>query len=158
MSTNPPSQTPQPESWDLARFVRAQAGLYQSALTELQRGAKRTHWMWFIFPQIAGLGQSDNSRYFGISGRREALAYLDHDLLGPRLLECTDAVLEWADRKSAVQIFGPIDALKLQSSMTLFEAVVPGLEQFGRTLDTFFDGRRDDRTLELLAEKEPEDG
>ena len=134
---------------DLSRFVEAQQLTYAAALAELRAGRKRTHWMWFIFPQIAGLGMSATSIFYAIQSAEEARAYLDHDLLGPRLRECTLAVLSNRDR-TAEQIFGAVDAMKLRSSMTLFEHVGGSDEPFAACLAAFFAGRRDERTLERL--------
>jgi uncharacterized protein (DUF1810 family) len=106
--------------------------------------------MWFVFPQIAGLGQSPTARHFAIRDREEARAFLAHPLLGPRLVECSDAILGWADRRSAVAILGPVDALKLKSSMTLFEAVASDAAPFARVLEAFYDGERDQATLSRL--------
>jgi uncharacterized protein (DUF1810 family) len=132
----------------LERFVGAQAAVYAAALRELREGRKRSHWMWFIFPQLRGLGASAMSVRFGIASSEEAAAYLAHPVLGPRLYECTDAVNAIGGR-SAEQIFGPVDAMKLRSSMTLFE-IAGGEPAFRRCLDSYFDGRPDPRTLELL--------
>ena len=134
----------------LDRFVEAQEGVYEQALAELRDGAKRSHWMWFIFPQIAGLSLSATGRFFELRDLAEAQAYLAHDLIGPRLAECTSAVLGWAGRMSAPAMLGPIDALKLCSSMTLFEATGGGPD-FAAVLDVFYSGRRDPATLDLLA-------
>ncbi len=134
----------------LERFVEAQARNYADALAELRRGRKASHWMWYVFPQIAGLGRSDMARFYAIRDRDEALAYLAHPLLGPRLAEATDAVLGHAGRHSADAMLGPIDAVKLRSSMTLFEAVGGGA-RFGTCLDAFYGGERDGETLRLLA-------
>lgn len=133
----------------LDRFVAAQQDIYPRALTELRAGEKRSHWMWFAFPQIAGLGHSAMAQRYAIADRAEAQAYLAHPLLGPRLAECTDAMLGWAGRKSAEAVLGPIDALKFRSSMTLFEAA-GGDARFARALDAFHDGERDERTLAML--------
>lgn len=138
--------------YDLHRFVRAQAGIYPRALAELRAGAKETHWMWFVFPQVLGLGNSRNARLYAIGGLAEARAYAAHDLLGPRLIECTEAMLGWAGRRSALEILGVIDALKFESSMTLFEAACPGEPRFGKALEAFYAGRRDQATLDKLAE------
>ena len=134
---------------DLSRFVEAQRLTYDSALAELRAGRKRSHWMWFVFPQIAGLGMSATAIYYAIASADEARAYLAHDLLGPRLRECTRAVLDHQG-KSAGEIFGPVDAMKLRSSMTLFDHVGGADDPFADCLDAFFDGERDMRTLELL--------
>ena len=137
-------------NYDLARFVRAQAGCYGQALAELQTGEKRTHWMWYVFPQILGLGLSENARLYALSGLGETKAYLDHELLGPRLRECTQAILGHAGQRSAVDILGPIDTLKFRSSMTLFERAAPEEALFGNALNAFFDGARDAATIEKL--------
>jgi uncharacterized protein (DUF1810 family) len=135
----------------LGRFVEAQAGgVYERAVGELRAGAKRSHWMWFVFPQIAELGHSETARFFAIADWREARDYLDHPLLGPRLTECAAAVLDWAGRRTAEAILGPIDALKLGSSMTLFEAVAEQTAAFAAVLEAFYAGQRDPRTLERL--------
>jgi uncharacterized protein (DUF1810 family) len=134
---------------DLERFVTAQAHLYEHALDELRRGRKTSHWIWFVFPQIAGLGRSDMASFYAITDAAEARAYLAHPLLGARLAECTRAMLGNASRKSAVAILGEIDAIKLRSSMTLFDAVDPaGL--WATCLDAFYDGKRDAETLKRL--------
>lgn len=140
------------DGFDLARFVRAQAGSYNTALAELETGAKRTHWMWYIFPQILGLGLSENARLYAISGADEARAYLEHELLGERLRECTRAMLGWAGKREAIDILGPIDTLKLKSSMTLFEAVAPQSNLYARVLDAFYGGERDRATLDRLGD------
>ena len=124
----------------LQRFVIAQDrdGTYDRAVDELRRGTKETHWMWFVFPQIAGLGQSATSKQFAISSLDEAKAYLTHAVLGPRLLECVDLVLKTPDANPD-QIFGEIDALKLHSSMTLFLRAAPDEPRFAKVLDQYFD-------------------
>ena len=134
----------------LDRFVRAQAGVYPRALAELQAGDKRTHWMWFVFPQILGLGHSENARLYAIRDRAEALAYCEHERLGPRLAECTRAMLDHAGNKSALDILGVIDAMKFHSSMTLFGECCPDMDIYTRALDAFFDGKRDDATMARL--------
>jgi len=134
---------------DLERFVDAQRDVYAHALSEIRAGRKRSHWMWFIFPQIAGLGSSATSQHFAIRDRAEAEAYLRHPILGPRLLELVQAVLDLAG-KSASEIFGYPDDLKLQSSATLFAAVSEPGSVFDRLLQQYFDGQHDQRTLELL--------
>src|SRR5687768_2566672 len=135
---------------DLERFLDAQAGIYDEALAEIRAGRKQSHWMWFIFPQIAGLGFSDTSRHFAIRDRAEAEAYLAHPVLGTRLRECAQATLDVKGR-SAEEIFGGIDALKLRSSATLFAAVSAGDSVFHRLLDRYFGGRGDDKTNQLLG-------
>jgi uncharacterized protein (DUF1810 family) len=134
---------------DLQRFVDAQAGVFDHALAELSAGAKRSHWMWFVFPQIAGLGFSAMAQRYAIASRREAQAYLAHPLLGPRLIACTRAVCQVADR-SAHQIFGSPDDLKFRSSMTLFATVAPE-RIFAEALRKYFDGQPDEATLKALA-------
>lgn len=136
--------------FDLQRFVAAQAPVYASALSELQAGRKESHWMWFIFPQLAGLGRSATARFFGIGGEAEARAFLADRLLGARLLECTEAVLRHRDT-AAEAIFGSVDALKFRSSMTLFEAAAREPAPFADALYTFYGGTRDSKTLRLLA-------
>ena len=135
----------------LERFVEAQAPVYEAALLELRQGLKRTHWMWFIFPQLRGLGASAMSRRYGIASREEAADYLDHAVLGPRLRECTEAVNACQGR-TAEAIFGPVDALKLRSSMTLFD-LAGGGPPFRRCLDSYFGGAPDRRTIELLEDR-----
>ncbi len=136
---------------ELDRFVTAQSagGTYEQALAELRRGRKTSHWMWFVFPQIAGLGQSPTSRHFAIASLDEARAYLDHPVLGPRLRECAGVVAATTGR-SAVKIFGGIDAQKLRSSMTLFARADPDEPVFSQVLDRFFEGRADPHTDRLL--------
>ena len=140
------------EPFDLDRFVAAQdsGDTYGHALGELQLGNKTGHWMWFIFPQIAGLGRSATSRTYAISSLAEARAYLDHPVLGPRLLECALALTTHAGR-SAADILGGIDAQKLRSSMTLFLRAAPGETVFKTVLAQYFDGEPDPATDELLA-------
>lgn len=134
---------------DLQRFIDAQAEIYPQAVAELENGAKRSHWMWFVFPQLAGLGSSETARLYAISGLAEARAYLADGVLGARLDECTDTMLGWAGERSAIAVLGEVDAMKFRSSMTLFEAAGGG-ERFSHALDAFCQGRRDDRTLRLL--------
>ena len=134
----------------LERFVEAQRSIYDQALDELRAGAKRSHWMWFVFPQIAGLGLSTTARFYAIVDAVEAYAYRTHPLLGRRLGECTDAMLGWSGRKTAEAILGPIDAKKFVSSMTLFDAVAEDDRRFARALAAFNHGERDPLTLELL--------
>jgi uncharacterized protein (DUF1810 family) len=140
------------DEFDLARFVAAQdqGGTYEAAVAELRSGRKRSHWMWFVFPQIAGLGQSPISRKYAISSLAEAQAYLAHQVLGPRLVECARIV---GDLKaaSAEDIFGGIDAMKLRSSMTLFARADPTNPVFAEVLDAYFGGKADAATDRLLA-------
>lgn len=135
----------------LERFVEAQRSTYDQALAELQAGTKRGHWMWFIFPQIAGLGRSPTAQRYAVGDAVEARTYLTHPLLGDRLRECTAAMLAWAGRKSAEAILGPVDAMKFVSSMTLFDAVADNADNpFAHTLAEFNAGTRDPLTLERL--------
>ena len=134
----------------LERFVRAQAGIYPHALAELRAGHKRTHWMWFVFPQILGLGHSENARLYAIRDGEEALAYCEHEMLGPRLVECTEAMLAHAGSRSALDILGVIDAMKFHSSMTLFESCCGPKNIYSRALDAFYEGKRDRATAEKL--------
>jgi uncharacterized protein (DUF1810 family) len=135
---------------DLDRFVTAQQGVYTGVLDELRAGRKVGHWIWFIFPQIAGLGQSAMSQLYAISSLGEARAYLAHPVLGARLRESTAIVLATSDR-SALEIFGSIDAMKLRSSMTLFHRAAPDEPLFAQVLDRFYDGRPDAATDALLG-------
>jgi uncharacterized protein (DUF1810 family) len=141
-----------PDPFDLQRFVDAQdAGdTYTSALAEVRAGRKRSHWMWFVFPQIAGLGRSAMAARYAIASPAEARAYLDHPVLGPRLREITRALDDLRGR-SAQEVFGGIDALKLRSSMTLFARAAPDEAVFQRVLDRYFDGLPDPETDRRLA-------
>ena len=140
----------QDDPFDLRRFISAQASVYARVLVELRSGRKSTHWMWFIFPQIDGLAYSETSRYYAIQSIAEARQYLSHPVLGARLLECAEVVFS-VERRSASEIFGYPDDLKLKSSMTLFEEVARPDSVFARILDKYFSGERDARTLALLA-------
>jgi uncharacterized protein (DUF1810 family) len=135
--------------YDLTRFIRAQERVYADVLAELRGGQKLTHWMWFIFPQIDGLGNSSTTKYYAIKSIDEARQYLSHPVLGPRLLECAETVLAIRGR-SVSEIFGYPDDLKLRSSMTLFACVAGPDSVFDRVLDGCFPGERDARTLQLL--------
>ncbi len=135
---------------DLARFVDAQEDTYDRALRELRAGRKTSHWMWWVFPQVAGLGTSGTSQAYAIADLVEARAYLHHDVLGPRLLECCRALLDLED-VTAEQVLGSIDAIKLRSSMTLFAHADPEEAVFGEVLARFYDGREDERTVRLLG-------
>lgn len=138
------------KSFDLQRFVDAQAPVWDDVRAELRQARKRSHWMWFVFPQLAALGRSGTAKFYGIRGADEARAYLDHPLLGPRLHECCALLLE-AKGVSARDIFGEIDAMKLRSCLTLFETVTPQTPIFAQCLDRYFAGERDPLTRELLA-------
>jgi uncharacterized protein (DUF1810 family) len=135
-------------AYDLDRFVAAQRGSYDTALAELRAGRKRSHWMWWIFPQIAGLGRSETARHYALDSAAEAKAYLAHPLLGPRLIATAQAVA--AASGDAVAIMGAIDAMKLRSSMTLFAAVAEDPAPFRAVLDRFFGGEADAETLARL--------
>ena len=130
---------------ELDRFLDAQRSVYDHVLDELRQGRKRSHWMWFVFPQIAGLGSSEMSQRYAISSLAEARAYLAHPVLGERLRECTRLVAA-TEGRTAEQIFGEVDAMKLRSSMTLFHRAAPDETVFGRVLARFFDGVADEAT------------
>jgi uncharacterized protein (DUF1810 family) len=138
------------DPYDLSRFVRAQEGEYDRALSELRGGRKRSHWMWYIFPQLEGLGSSEISRRYAIRSIDEARAYLDHPVLGPRLQECVEAVLG-VEGRSAHEIFGSPDDMKLRSCATLFARASPPGSLFERLLEKYFGGEQDPRTLRLLG-------
>ena len=140
--------------FDLDRFVAAQEGMYPGALAELRAGRKTGHWIWFVFPQLAGLGRSEMSRHYALTSLAEARAYLAHPVLGPRLRECADATLATRGR-TAEEILGGIDAVKLRSSMTLFHRAAPDEPVFQDVLDRFYDGVPDRATDELLAAGRP---
>jgi len=135
---------------DLNRFVRAQEPDYETALSEIRGGRKQSHWMWYIFPQLDGLAASSSSKYYAIKGVAEARAYLDHQVLGPRLLECAGAVLQ-VEGRSVTEIFGSPDDVKLRSCATLFACVSPQGSVFDRLLDKYYRSERDPRTLQLLG-------
>lgn len=136
---------------DLDRFVVAQDAVYELAIAELRAGRKRSHWMWFIFPQIAGLGSSPMARQYAIRDRREARTYLEHAVLGPRLVECAETLLALTG-VTAAEVFGHPDDLKLRSSATLFAEISQPGSVFDRLLVKYFDGIRDPLTLERLAQ------
>lgn len=138
-------------AFDLSRFVAAQQGSFDDALAELTAGRKTSHWMWFVFPQIAGLGHSPTAHYYAIDSLTEARAYLDHPLLGGRLAACMAALMGRVG-VGAAAILGPVDALKLRSSMTLFAAAADDPAPFAAVLDAFYGGAPDPATLALLAE------
>ena len=137
------------DPYGLSRFVSAQERDYDRALAEIRRGRKASHWMWYVFPQYLGLGRSDMSERYAIGSLDEARAYLAHSTLGPRLIECAEAVLAVSGR-SATEIFGSPDDLKLQSSATLFAAASPADSAFHRILERYYDGRQDARTIDLM--------
>ena len=138
------------DPYDLGRFVQAQLGDYEQALSEIASGRKRTHWMWYIFPQLDGLAFSPTSKHYAIKSVEEARAYLEHPVLGPRLLACAEAAVS-VEGRSAVDIFGSPDDLKLKSCATLFAWVSPPGSVFERLLQKYFEGAADDKTLRLLG-------
>ncbi len=142
---------------DLERFLAAQERVYDDVLNELRRGRKTSHWMWFIFPQVAGLGRSETSRYYAIASLDEARAYLADPILGARLRGCASVVLETHGR-TAEEIFGSIDAVKLRSSMTLFHRAAPDEPLFAGVLDRYFGGAADQATDALLGSAAPLSG
>jgi uncharacterized protein (DUF1810 family) len=135
---------------NLQRFLEAQADNYEDAISEIRGGRKRSHWMWYVFPQIDGLGFSSTAKHFAIKSIDEARAYLEHPILGARLRECSEAALR-IDGRSATEVFGSPDDLKLKSSATLFACVSPPGSVFEQLLAKFYQGSRDPRTLELLG-------
>jgi uncharacterized protein (DUF1810 family) len=137
------------DPFQLQRFVDAQAPVYADVLRELRAGRKTTHWMWFVFPQLAGLGHSATAQRYAISGRDEARAYVEHPVLGRRLIECASIVAD-LPTADAVAVFGPVDAQKLHSSMTLFATVAPGEPSFGAALARYFSGEPDEATIRRL--------
>ncbi|MDG6078909.1 DUF1810 family protein [Erythrobacter litoralis] len=139
------------ETFDFDRFLAAQdGGVFEKAIEELQQGEKRSHWMWFVFPQLEGLGSSPTARKYALSGIAEAGSYAAHEELGPRLIEASEAMLEWAGTMPAHDILGQVDAIKFRSSMTLFEAACEDDQVFADALDAFYDGERCARTLDAI--------
>ena len=136
------------DRFDLNRFISAQARIYDRVLTELRNGQKRTHWMWYIFPQLDGLGHSTTAKHYGIKSREEAQEYLNHPVLGARLLECVEVVFA-IEGRSVSKIFGHPDYLKFKSSLTLFSLISEPNSVFDSVLDKYFQGERDVRTLQL---------
>ncbi|MBD1867842.1 DUF1810 domain-containing protein [Cyanobacteria bacterium FACHB-471] len=135
--------------YDLNRFLQAQQANYEQALSEIKSGRKRSHWMWYVFPQFDGLGSSSTSKRYSIKSVAEAKAYLSHPILGSRLIECAEAVLS-VEGRTAYEIFGSPDDMKLKSCATLFAYVSPEKSVFDQLLDRFFQGKRDEKTLRLL--------
>ncbi len=138
------------DPYDQHRFITAQEGVYERALAELRGGLKRSHWMWFIFPQIDGLGFSPTTRFYAIKSLKEARQYLAHPVLGARLMECAEAVLVLQGR-TASDIFGYPDDMKLQSSMTLFALAAGPGSVFERVLEKYYQGKRDPRTIQIVG-------
>lgn len=143
--------------YNLDRFLDAQKANYEQALLEILSGHKLTHWMWYIFPQLAGLGFSEISKRYAIANAVEAAAYLNHPVLGPRLLECAEAVVH-VEGRSANEIFGYPDDLKLKSCATLFAAVQPPGSVFDRLLEKYYSGERDETTIQLLRREDGNPG
>lgn len=139
---------PSPAVYNLGRFIEAQSEVYRIALRELQKDRKQSHWMWFIFPQLKGLGHSYNSKFYGISGAEEASEYLENPILGQRLREVSNAILN-LPTDDAIEVFGGIDSRKLKSSMTLVDLVSPN-DIFAQVLDKYFNGQRDNRTVNII--------
>ena len=137
------------DPFDLQRFVDAQARVYASVTAELGAGLKTSHWMWFVFPQLKGLGRSSTALHFGLGSLDEARAYWRHPVLGARLRQCCELLLAVPQERTALQVFGAIDALKLRSCLTLFERVAPEEPVFGRLLQRFYGGERDVATLSM---------
>jgi uncharacterized protein (DUF1810 family) len=139
------------DPFDLNRFVRAQGADYERAVAEIRSGRKRSHWMWYIFPQVAGLGQSPTSQRYAIGSLEEARAYLAHPILGPRLIACAEAAMS-VNGRSAREIFGSPDDMKLKSSATLFALASSHESVFGQVIKKYFSGSRDEKTLQLLVQ------
>ncbi len=140
------------DPFDLQRFIDAQEHVYAQAISEIRAGEKVSHWMWFIFPQLDGLGYSSMAKRYAIRNEEEARAYLEHPVLGPRLRECAQAAIDVPSR-TAFEIFDSPDDVKLKSSATLFAAVSPAGSVFAKLLERFFDGERDERTVNLLGRR-----
>ena len=149
------SDQPAGDPHDLNRFVEAQEGVYDRALAEVRAGRKRSHWMWFVFPQLDGLGSSAMAKRYAIKSRAEAEAYLAHPILGPRLVACAEAAAAVPGKASALDVFGSPDDMKLRSSATLFACVSPPGSAFERVLIRYFGGERDPATLRLLGAADP---
>ena len=143
------SNSPILDQFDLERFIIAQKGLYNNVLSELKLGQKRTHWMWYIFPQLDGLGKSTTSRLFAIKSIKEAQCYLNHPILGLRLLECTETVFD-IEGHSISEIFKSPDDIKFRSSMTLYDHISKPSNNFSLVLEKYFDGNKDEETLKIL--------
>jgi uncharacterized protein (DUF1810 family) len=149
-----PARNEREDQFDLDRFVSAQRDSYDAALSEVTKGQKRSHWMWYIFPQLRGLGHSSTSQLYGISGVDEAHAYLSHEVLGPRLIAVCEAALA-VEGRSATEIFGKPDDMKLRSCATLFAHVSKTDSVFHKILNKYFHGNSDQRTLQLIARNTP---
>ena len=141
--------------FDAKKYLSAQEGAYKQALAEIRSGRKTSHWIWYVFPQMKGLGYSSNSQNYGINSLNEARQYLADEVLRKRLIEISEAML--SQEGSAEKILGKIDAMKVRSCMTLFREADPGTEVFGKVLDKFYDGKADEKTLKLLREQQRRD-
>ena len=139
---------PAADPYNLARFVSAQGNVYDDAIAEIRAGRKRSHWMWFVFPQLTGLGSSGLAQTYAVGSLNEAVAYLRHPILGPRYAECIGALLD-LETTDPIEVFGAIDAMKLRSSLTLF-ALADGPASLGQAIGKFFDGEHDEATHKLL--------
>ena len=139
-----------PDIFNLQRFLEAQENDYADALHEIKQGYKQSHWIWFIFPQMRGLGRSSMAEYYGISSIEEARAYIDHPTLKARLLEISTALLQHKGKSTAYEILGTIDAIKVRSSMTLFDHIMPHAI-FAKVLDAFYNSQRDELTLKFIS-------
>jgi len=148
-SSSNPSLNADEENFDLSRFVVAQAKDYAYALAELRAGKKQTHWIWYVLPQLRGLGSSSRANFYGIGSVREARDYLAHPILGPRLRECV-AAMNALETRSAVEVLGPVDAAKFRSCLTLFGFVAPDEAIFSDALEKYFAGIPDEKTIDLL--------
>jgi uncharacterized protein (DUF1810 family) len=141
-----------PDPYNLRRFIDAQDDAFEQAVAELRAGSKRNHWMWFIFPQLAELGRSPTAKFYGIRSVAEACAFLEHPLLGTRLRKCIEALEPWSGKRTAEEILAAVDAMKLRSSLTLFDEIEPD-GPFQEALLNFFGGSRDELTLALLQRR-----
>jgi uncharacterized protein (DUF1810 family) len=139
---------------NLTRFIEAREGVYHTALQEVKRGKKSSHWMWFIFPQISGLGFSETAKFYAIRSQAEAMDYLKHKILGKRLIEISTVLLD-LQTHNPVEVFGSVDSMKLKSSMTLFSLLEPTDPVFQKVLDKFYQGKQDGNTLQLLNTSKP---
>lgn len=140
------------DNYNIERFVKAQDGVWEDVLAELRDGYKCSHWMWYVFPQLGELGRTPIAKYYGISSKEEAAAYMEHPVLSARLREVCQTILDLTDIDDPVVIFGHTDARKLRSCMTLFHAAAPNEEVFAQVIDKFYAGRWDGRTLRILEQ------
>lgn len=138
------------QTYDLTRFVKAQKQFFETALMELRQGKKQSHWMWFIFPQLKGLGGSETAQYYGIKNIEEAQAYMTNEYLQQNMFQICQVLVE-SKENNALKIFGSPDHMKLKSSMTLFEQACPNFDIFGKVIEKFFNGERDEKTIQLIG-------